>query len=170
VVVDRRGESPHFRYVAPATSAPGDPAPASEVQPEEPLHAPAFAPRGFTAMLLQDVGRAFQPLLPGGAGPAWLPLAACGALSLFVTASGFIVRAGRWPVLGILLLLAVWRGAFALQRLFDGEVGEEIAKLVDNPTIDALLPSAVFLVLGLLFVIVDAAFVPYDLWKREIEA
>ncbi len=176
VMVDEDREPPRFLYSPDAPPA-RDSGAAAEWLPallratsHTPLHASAFKLDRFPAVFLKDIAAVFESLTTAEDRPPWVSIVACVSLALFLTSSSFIVRMSRWPVLNILLLFFVWRGAFFVQRLFVGELGAEVARIVDSPVIALLLPSLSLAVPAVAFLIVDLAFVPWDFWKREIEA
>jgi len=134
----------------------------------EPLAARSslFAPDALSAPLLRDVRTLtedFQQLMQRG-----LPdfFAACFALVFLCAASLAILRVTRWPLANIMLLMLAVRGYFLLYHLLATRFAAAVAGAVTDPLLARLFPSASFIVLGVLLLLVDILFIPADRWSR----
>jgi len=91
----------------------------------------------------------------------------CLALLLSFFAAGMFFRLSRWPLANVLLGLLIMRGFLALFRLLRDELAGQMARLLPNPTLLAYLPEVALLVAGLILLLVDLLFFPFDRWQRE---
>jgi hypothetical protein len=91
----------------------------------------------------------------------------CFALLLSFFAAGLFFRISRWPLANVLLALLIMRGFLALFRLLREGIARELGKLVANPTLLAYLPEVALLVVGLILLLLDLLFFPFDRWQRE---
>lgn len=129
-----------------------------------------FAPDVVTGYFLRDLGAItadFERLLASS-----LPefFAACAALLFLCTASFVLLRASRWPMLNVLLLVLAVRGYAALWRLLSAEAAPRVARLVTDPLLARMFPAAAMAALGVVLLLVDILFVPADRWKRLEES
>jgi hypothetical protein len=76
-------------------------------------------------------------------------------------------RLSRWPLANVLLGLLIMRGFLALFRLLRDELAGQMAKLLPNPALLDYLPEVALLVVGLILLLVDLLFFPFDRWQRE---
>jgi hypothetical protein len=119
-----------------------------------------FEPDPMTAFFLRDMGvltADFRILLASS--PAEFFIAAFALL--FLSASSMaIMRFTRWPLLNALLLISAVRIYFLLYHFLSVTAGPEIAKGLADPHIARLFPSIAFIVLGVLFLMIDIIFIP----------
>jgi hypothetical protein len=98
----------------------------------------------------------------------------CASLASFLCFSGVLLRMTRWPLLSMVLLGLLWRGALALLRLLGEQVRPALASLipglVDGGAVARNLPALLLLVAAVLFFALDLVFVTFDFWKRELES
>ena len=91
----------------------------------------------------------------------------CLALLFSFFAAGMFFRLSRWPLANVLLGLLIMRGFLALFRLLREGLAGQLAKLLPNPTLLAYLPEVALLAVGLILLLVDLLFFPFDRWQRE---
>jgi hypothetical protein len=91
----------------------------------------------------------------------------CLALLVCFFAAGLFFRLSRWPLANVLLGLLIMRGFLALFRLLRDGLAGPLSKLLPNPTLLAYLPEVALLVVGLILLLVDLLFFPFDRWQRE---
>jgi hypothetical protein len=127
-----------------------------------------FAPDGFTALFLRDINTLsvdFERLIPGSLGEFFM---ACFSLLFLCAASMAILRFTRWPLINVLFLIIAIRGYFLLYHFLAVDLRPQIAGALADPLVARIFPSAVFVVLGILFLMIDILFLPAD--RREEEA
>lgn len=119
-----------------------------------------FEPDPLTALFLRDMG-----VLTGdlrkliAASPAEFFIAAF-ALLFLCASSMAIMRFTRWPLVNALLLISAVRVYFLLYHFLSVTAGPEIGKGLADPIVARLFPSIAFIVLGVLFLIIDIIFIP----------
>ena len=86
------------------------------------------------------------------------------ALVFLCAASLVLLRITRWPLANIMVLMCAVRGYFSLYHLLATRVTQNVAAVVTDPLLVRMFPSAAFLGLGLLLLIIDILFVPADRW------
>jgi hypothetical protein len=124
----------------------------------------------FTRFFLRDIGvltSDFERLLA-----ASLPefFAACFALLFLCTASFVLLRASRWPLLNVLLLLLAVRGYAALWHLLSVAAAPRVARYVADALLVRMFPSAVMAILAAVLLLIDILFIPADRWKQLEES
>ena len=129
-----------------------------------------FGPDVFTRFFLRDIGvltADFERLLA-----ASLPefFAACFALLFLCTASFVFLRASRWPLLNVLLLLLAVRGYAALWHLLSVGAAPRVARYVADALLVRMFPSAVMAILAVVLLLIDILFIPADRWKQLEES
>jgi hypothetical protein len=138
---------------------------------------PAWAriaePSGSTAALIRDLGYLNVELERAGDTTQLNGVLLSAGLAAFLCFSTAVLRMTRWPLLGFVALGSLWRGALAGIR-FVGEVaGPALAPFVPPSGPGSFLvqhAAAIgLLVVGAVFLVLDLLFVPFDLWKREID-
>jgi len=92
---------------------------------------------------------------------------ACFATLFLVTALLVLLRATRWPLFNVLLLVLAVRAYLLLYHLLAVELAPAIGRAVADPLLRLLAPSAAFVVVGALLLLVDILFVPADRWTVE---
>ncbi|MGA2763530.1 MAG: hypothetical protein ABSG17_09220 [Spirochaetia bacterium] len=125
-----------------------------------------FAPDRLTALFLRDIStltKDFQGLM-GSDLPGFF--AASFALVFLCAASLALLRLTRWPLANIMLLIIAVRGYFLLYHVLATRFTAAVAEAVNDPLMARLFPSASFLVLGVLLLLVDILFIPADRWAR----
>jgi hypothetical protein len=124
----------------------------------------AFSPDRFTAFVLRD-GATLTSDLEGLMRQS-LPefFASSFALVFLCAASLALLRITRWPLANIMVLMCAVRGYFSLYHLLATRVTQSVAAVVTDPLLVRLFPSAAFLGLGLLLLIIDVLFIPADRW------
>lgn len=126
-----------------------------------------FTPDRFTAAILRDVGTLtadFERLL-GGRRVVFF--AACFSLVFLCATSLMLLRITRWPLLNIMILLIAVRGYFSLYHFLGVTLAPRIAGVVSDALAARLVPSAAFVVIGIILLLVDIIFIPADRWTAE---
>jgi len=134
-----------------------------EGDPEVP-GAGVFAPDRFTGLFLRDIATLttdFERLMREA-----LPqfFAASFALVFLSAASLMLLRLTRWPLANVVLLACAMRGYFSLYHLLATRVTQSMAAVVTDPLLVILFPSAAFLALGLILLLIDILFIPASRW------
>lgn len=91
----------------------------------------------------------------------------CFALVFAFYAAGLFFRVSRWPLLNVVIAGFVFRGYLYLTRLLGHDLVIELGKVFGNPGVLRHLPALVLLVLGVLFLLIEALFVPRERWRLE---
>lgn len=132
-----------------------------------PAAAPLFAPDAFTDYFLRDFRTMTADVerLLGASFPRFL--FACFALLFLVSASLVLLRVTRWPLFNVLLLVLAVRAYLLLYHVLAVELAPAIGRLVADPLLRLLAPSAAFVVVGVVLLLVDILFVPADRWTLE---
>jgi hypothetical protein len=128
-----------------------------------------FAPDRFTSLFLRDVRTMttdFQGLLVSARAEFF---AASFALVLLCTASLMLLRITRWPLVNIMLLGLAVRGYFSLYHLLAVDFAPQLAQVVTDRFVVRMFPTAAFIGLAVLFLLVDILFIPGDRWVSEKE-
>ncbi len=126
-----------------------------------------FAPDGLTSLFLRDnatLTADFRALM-ANARPQFF--AASFALVFLSAASLVMLRLTRWPLANIMLLLVAVRAYFLLYHVLATRFASAVAAAVTDPTVARLFPSAAFVVLGIILMLVDILFIPADRWARD---
>lgn len=126
-----------------------------------------FAADRFTELFLRDVRimtSDFQKLQRTSRAEFF---AACFALLFLCTASLMLLRITRWPLVNVMLLGIAVRGWFSLYHLLAVTFAPQLTKAVTDAFVTRMFPSAVFIGLAVLFLLVDILFIPGDRWVRE---
>jgi hypothetical protein len=126
-----------------------------------------FAPDRFTAAFLRDVTSLtadFQRLMNGSLAELFT---ACFALVFLCAASLMLLRITRWPLVNVMALVAAVRGYFSLYHWLAVAAAPRIAAVVTDRLVARLVPSAAFLGIGVLLLLVDILFIPADRWVAE---
>jgi hypothetical protein len=126
-----------------------------------------FTADRFTLLFLRDVRTMtldFQRLL--AASPAEF-FASSFALVFLCTASLMLLRITRWPLVNIMLLGFAVRGYFSLYHLLAVSFAPQLARVVTDSFVARMFPSAAFIGLAVIFLLVDILFIPGDRWVNE---
>ncbi len=126
-----------------------------------------FAADPFTSMFLRDVRTMtsdFQRLLVTARAEFF---ASSFALVFLCTASLMLLRITRWPLVNIMLLGIAVRGYFSLYHFLAVSFAPQLAKVLTDPFVARMFPSAAFMGLAVLFLLVDILFIPGDRWVSE---
>gem|GEM_PF-2696886 len=91
------------------------------------------------------------------------------AILFLFLASGFFMRITRWPLFNLLFSFLASRAYFSLYSFLAGPVSLQIAKYMGKSEIAGSMPAYVMILIGILLLLIDILFVPFDRWKREIE-
>jgi hypothetical protein len=86
----------------------------------------------------------------------------CVALVFFVLGTNLWMRITRWPLFNFLLVVLIIRGIFFLYAYVRVNLANELVKLFEESILAKNLPAFGFLLLGLIFILAEALFVPYD--------
>jgi hypothetical protein len=124
-----------------------------------------FAADRFTDLFLRDIHTLtadFEKLRDGSLGEFF---AACFALLFLCAASLALLRLTRWPLANIMLLVIAVRGYFSLYHLLT-TIAPQVAGAVTDPLLVRLFPSAAFVALGVVLILVDILFIPADRWTK----
>ncbi len=93
----------------------------------------------------------------------------CAALVFVLLSTQVLMRISRWPLFNFLLVLSVIRGiSFLYSSLRTGSINV-LETLVSEGLFSRILPSLLFLALGVLLLLIDILFVPYDFWTKEVD-
>jgi hypothetical protein len=176
LVIDPARKAPRFTlYGSGTVSTKGDVAslqltgarPLSLREEMKPAAASLFAADVLTDYFLRDfrtMTADFEKLL--GASVARF-LFACFALLFLVSASLVLLRITRWPLLNVLFLTLAVRAYLLLYHWLAVDLAPTVARVVSDPLLARLAPSAAFVVIGVLLLLVDILFVPPDRWVTE---
>lgn len=125
-----------------------------------------FAPDRFTALFLRDIGTLtsdFEALLARS-----LPefFGACFAIVFLCTASFALLRITRWPLANAMLLVIAVRGYFSLYHLLAVTLAPQVSRVISDSTVARLSPSAAFVAIGVILLLIDVLLIPADRWTR----
>lgn len=176
LVVDPAAKPPHFTlYRSGTVSMKAGMAslqlvgakPLSLREEMKPASEPLFVTDRFTELFLRD----FQVMTDDLRGlliqsPGRF-LFACFAMLFLVASSLVVLRITRWPLFNVLLLVLAVRAYLLLYHWLAVDLAPTVARIVSDPLLARLAPSAAFVVLGVLLLLVDVLFVPPDRWAAE---
>ena len=91
----------------------------------------------------------------------------CVSLIFFVLGTNMWMRITRWPLFNFLLVVLIIRGVFFLYAYVRLNLANELGKLFEGSILAKNLPSFGLLLLGLLFILAEALFVPYDRLSKD---
>jgi hypothetical protein len=123
-----------------------------------------FAADRFTTFFLADVRTMtadFQGLLQASRAEFF---ASSFALVFLCAASLMLLRVTRWPLVNVMLLGIAVRGYFSLYHLLAVSFAPQLARAVTDSFVARMFPSAAFIALAVLFLLVDIIFIPGDRW------
>ncbi len=126
-----------------------------------------FAADRFTELFLRDIRTMvsdFQELLASSRGEFF---AASFALVFLCTASFMFLRLTRWPLINVMVLGIAVRGWFSLYHLLAVSIAPQVARAVTDSFVARMVPSAAFIAIGVLFLLVDILFLPADRLASE---
>jgi hypothetical protein len=126
-----------------------------------------FAADRFTDLFLRDVRTMtsdFQSLLVTSRAEFF---ASSFALVFLCAASLMLLRITRWPLLNIMVLGIAVRGYFSLYHFLAVSFAPQLAQAVTDSFVARMFPSAVFIGLAVIFLLVDILFIPADRWVSE---
>jgi len=132
-----------------------------------PVAAPLFTADWFTELFLRDfrvLTADFEELL---ASSLTRFLFACFALLFLVSASLVLLRITRWPLFNALLLVLAVRTYLLLHHALSVDLAPAINRIVSDPLLARLAPSAAFVALGVIMLLVDILFIPPQRWRAE---
>ncbi len=176
LVIDPGRKAPRFTlYASGAVSTKGSVAslqlagakPLSLREELKPAASSLFAADRYTEFFLRDfrvMNASLRELLVTSPGRF---LFACFGLLFLVSASLVVLRITRWPLLNVLLLVLAVRAYLLLYHWLAIGLAPAISRVVADPLLARLAPSAAFVVLGVLLLLVDILFVPPDRWTTE---
>lgn len=173
LVVDTSRKAPRFTLYASGTVRDGVTLIASGAKPldlrqqVQPAVTPLFAADRFTDYFLRDfreMNGSLRELLVRSPGRF---LFACFALLFLVSASLVLLRVTRWPLFNALLLVLAVRAYLLLYHVLAVDLAPAIGRVVADPLLKLLAPSAAFLVVGVLLLLVDILFIPPGRWTAE---
>jgi hypothetical protein len=126
-----------------------------------------FAPDVVSALFLRDIATLtndFRRLLENA-----LPefFAASFALVFLCASSLALLRLTRWPLANIMLLMVAVRGYFLLYHVLATRLAPAVSGAVTDPLLVRLFPSASFIVLGIILLLVDILFIPANRWVED---
>jgi hypothetical protein len=78
-----------------------------------------------------------------------------------------LLRITRWPLCNVLLLVLAVRAYLLLHHALAVDLAPAITRIVADPLLARLAPSAAFLVLGVLLLLVDILAIPTARWSTE---
>jgi len=125
-----------------------------------------FSPDIVSALFLRDIDTLngdFQRLRDTA-----LPefFAAAFALVFLCAASLVFLRLTRWPLANVMLLLIAARAYFLLYHALATRLAPAVSGAVTDPALARLFPSASFVVLGIVLLLVDIIFIPPKRWME----
>ena len=126
-----------------------------------------FAADRFTTLFLRDVRTMtddFQKLLAASRAEFF---SSSFALVFLCTASLMLLRITRWPLVNIMLLGFAVRGYFSLYHLLAVSFRPQLVQVVTDSFVARMFPSAAFIGLAVIFLLVDILFIPGDRWVNE---
>ncbi|HSV93281.1 MAG TPA: hypothetical protein VLH81_09395, partial [Desulfobacterales bacterium] len=132
-----------------------------------PAEARLFTADRYTELFLRDfraMNDDLRVLLERAPGRFFV---ACFAMLFLVTALLVLLRATRWPLFNVLLLVLAVRACLLLYRVLAVDLAPTVARVIADPLLALLAPSAAFLVLGVLALLADILFVRADRWAAE---
>lgn len=94
-------------------------------------------------------------------------LLTCLALVFSFFTAGVFFRVSRWPLANVLIAFLVMRGCLLLFRWLREGIAGELAKLLSRPGLLDNAPEIALLLLGVLLLLVDLLFFPFDRWQKE---
>ncbi|MGO9413379.1 MAG: hypothetical protein ACLQCB_21850 [Spirochaetia bacterium] len=127
--------------------------------------AAVFYPDRVSAFFLRDIATLtndFQRLMRRSLAEFF---AACFALVFLCAASLALLRLTRWPLANVMLLLVAVRLYFLLYHLLATRFAATVASAVSDPFLARLFPSASFVVLGVVLLLIDILFIPAARWS-----
>ena len=135
--------------------------------PQE-MRTSVFGPDVVSALFLRDIETLNNDFdrLQESALPEFF--AASFALVFLCAASLALLRLTRWPLANVMLLLTAVRAYFLLYHVLATRLAPAVSGAVTDPALARLFPSASFIVLGLVLLLVDVLFIPAKRWT-EIE-
>lgn len=135
-----------------------------------PVAAQLILPAESTARLLEDLGFLNAELGRAGAESRLDSILLCAAIASFLCFSAVLLRMTRWPLLGIVLLGALWRGALVGFRFAGEQIRPAVAALLPGSAgfVARNSPALLMLALAGIALAVDLVFVAFDFWEREI--
>jgi hypothetical protein len=141
--------------------------------PGLPVWGEVTRPGAVTSGLLRDLAFLNAELRRAGGDSQIDSILLCASLASFLCFSAVILRMTRWPLLSIVFLGALWRGALAALRLIGEEVRPALQSAFPGSAVGGVvsrnLPALILLVAAALLVALDLVFVSFDFWKRELE-
>jgi hypothetical protein len=91
------------------------------------------------------------------------------SIAFVLLASQLFMRISRWPLFNIVLVLFLVRGVLFLYSAMRKGYFGSLQDLVPQGLFERILPSLVFLGLGILMFLADIIFIPYDYWQRKVD-
>ena len=92
------------------------------------------------------------------------------SIAFVLLSTQIFMRISRWPLFNVTVVILAVRGLlllfFALRRGYLAE----LQALVPEGLFERILPSLLFLAVGMLLFLVDILFVPYDFWQKRVDA
>ncbi|MCX7029078.1 MAG: hypothetical protein NTU62_03050 [Spirochaetes bacterium] len=176
LVVDPARKAPRFTLYTSGTVSTKDgivslqlagAKPLSLREEMRPATTPLFGADRFTDLFLRDfrvMTKDLRELLIRSPGRF---LVACFALLFLVSASLSLLRVTRWPLFNVLLLVLAVRAYLLLYHVLAVDFAPTIGRVVSDPLLALLAPSAAFIVLGVLLLLVDILFIPPERWTTE---
>lgn len=139
--------------------------------PAHPLYADLVKPSPGTIRFLDELGALNRELYAPVDQTSSVLIAA--GVTVFFWFSCFLLRTTRWPLLSVVLLGLLWRGALAAIRFLAEVVRPGLTDLLSGEGLGSGLAaqtvSLTLLAAGLVFLVVDLVGTKFDFWKKEIE-
>jgi hypothetical protein len=176
LVADPTAKAPRFSVYRSGTVTAKDGSVSLQLAGAKPLNlreqirpaaATLFAADVFTDYFLRDFREmtgSLRELLDRSFGRF---LFACFGLLFLVSASLVLLRVTRWPLCNALLLVLAVRAYLLLYHAIAVDLAPAIGRVVADPLLARLAPSAAFVVLGVLLLLADILFVPADRSSAE---
>jgi hypothetical protein len=132
----------------------------------EPPLAGVFRPDRFTRFFLRDIAAVTADLRALRAGALAEFFVSCFSLLLLWTSLLAVLRITRWPLINLILLALAVRGSFSLYHLLSVTLRPDMARIVTDPLVGRLLPSAALAAAGVVILLIDILFIPADRLKQ----
>jgi hypothetical protein len=126
-----------------------------------------FAADRFTSLFLRDVRTMtddFRRLLAASRAEFFV---SSFSLVFLCTASLVLLRITRWPLVNVMLLAFAVRGYFSLYHLLAVSFRPQLEQVVTDSFVARMFPSAAFIGLGVIFLLIDILFIPGERWVNE---
>lgn len=137
--------------------------------PARSVYAPLFAPDPLLGPFLADLRSMNHELSRQHAEARTMFYLSCLGLVVALSGAAVLLRLTRWPLLNACLALLAARGVLALFVLLRQDGATQLSKALGGARIFQSLPGAGLLVLGVLLLLADLLFVPFDRRREDLD-